>query len=147
LFKIYVHIIFSTKRRFPFLAERPIRAEMHSYLGAICNAMNCRVITVGGIADHVHILCLLSKNLAACDLIGEIKRRSSKWVKTKGRLLRKFAWQSGYGVFSVDQSRVEIVRHYILNQEDHHRHKSFQEEFRNVLKNHDVQFDERFVWD
>ena len=101
LSKIYTHIVYSTKHRYPFLADDPVRNEMHAYLGGTCKELSCPAIIVGGVADHVHILCKLSKNVAAADMIGEIKRSSSKWVKNKGVMLRKFAWQSGYGIFSV----------------------------------------------
>ena len=147
LAKIYTHIIFSTKHRYPFLTNDSLRAEMHAYLGGTCNNLNCPAIIVGGAADHVHILCVLSKNLAAADLIGEIKRSSSKWVKIKGLMVGKFAWQSGYGIFSVSQSQVESVREYITHQDDHHRKKSFQDEFRLFLKKYQTDYDERYVWD
>ena len=147
LARIYTHIIYSTKHRYPFLADNSIRTEMHAYLGGTCKELNCPPIIVGGVAEHIHILCVLSKNLAVADLIGEIKRSSSKWVKTKGKLLQKFAWQSGYGVFSVSQSEVEVVRRYIARQEEHHRKKLFQDEFREFLKKYQVEYDERYVWD
>lgn len=147
LAKVYVHIVFSTKNRHPFLLDNAVRTEMHAYLGGTCNKLGCSVIAVGGVADHVHILCVLSKNLAVADLIGEIKRSSSKWVKSKGPMLGKFAWQAGYGVFSVSQSQVETVRSYIGRQEDHHRKKSFQDEFRLFLKKYQIEYDERYVWD
>lgn len=147
LSRIYVHIVFSTKGRYPFLSDLLIRKEMHAYLGGTCNELRCPVIAVGGVSDHAHILCSLSKNLPVADLIGDVKRSSSKWVKSKGRMLGKFAWQAGYGVFSVSQSQVETVRWYIAKQEDHHRKKSFQDEFRLFLKKYQIEYDERYVWD
>jgi REP element-mobilizing transposase RayT len=147
LAKIYIHIVFSTKNRFPFLGDVLIRNEMHSYLGGVCNALDCPVLTVGGTADHIHILCLLSKNRAASELIGEIKRTSSKWAKTKGLMLEKFGWQTGYGVFSVEASGVETLRSYIVHQDEHHRKQSFQDEYRRLLNHFQVHYDERFIWD
>ncbi len=147
LAKVYIHIIFSTKQRQPFLANKSLRSEMHAYLGGACKNLDSLVITVGGVADHVHILCCLSKNISIADLVGEIKRSSSKWIKTKDLILRKFAWQSGYGVFSVSQSQVEQVRVYILNQEKHHRRKLFQDEFREFLERYQTEYNERYVWD
>lgn len=147
LAKLYVHIIFSTKNRFPFLQDKEIKNEMHSYLGGAFNELQSQVIAVGGVADHVHILCTLSKNLSLAKLVGEVKRESSKWVKTKGRGVSKFAWQNGYGAFSISQPHVEAVRKYIARQEEHHRKKTFQDEFRAFLKQYDVEFDERYVWD
>ncbi|MCX6137727.1 MAG: IS200/IS605 family transposase [Ignavibacteriales bacterium] len=147
LARVLVHIVFSTKNRCPCLADKGIRCEMHAYLGGTCNKLECMVLTVGGAADHVHILCALSRNLAIAKVVGEIKRGSSKWIKTKGENLSKFAWQNGYGVFSVGQSEVERVRRYIAGQEDHHRVKTFQDEYRVFLQEYGVQYDERYVWD
>jgi REP element-mobilizing transposase RayT len=147
LAKVLVHIVFSTKNRYPFLVDKDICNEMHAYLGGTCNELECPVLTVGGAADHVHILCALSRNLSIAKFVGDIKRGSSKWIKTKGRMLTKFAWQNGYGVFSVGQSEVERVRQYIVGQEDHHRKKTFQDEYRMFLREHGVEYDERYVWD
>src|SRR5437764_13052824 len=107
LAQIYVHIVFSTKDRRPFLADRPIRDEMHRVLGGICNDLGSPVLIVGGVADHVHILCHLGKTSSPADLIKELKRQSSLWVKTKGPTFADFHWQSGYGAFSVSPSHVE----------------------------------------
>ena len=147
LAKVLVHIVFSTKNRSPFLSDKNVREEMHAYLGGTCNNLDCPVLTVGGVADHVHILCALSRNLPIAKVVGDMKRGSSKWIKTKGRMLTKFAWQIGYGVFSVGQSEVERVRQYIVGQEDHHRKKTFQDEYRSFLKEYGVNYDERYIWD
>jgi len=147
LARVLVHIVFSTKNRHPFLADREIRHEMHAYLGGTCNELQCPVLTVGGAADHVHVLCALSRNLSIANVVGDIKRGSSKWIKTKGRMLTKFAWQNGYGVFSVGKSEVERVRLYIEGQEDHHRKKTFQDEYRTFLNEFGVVYDERYIWD
>ena len=140
LSKIYVHIVFSTKNRFPFLNTPEQRKEMHAYLGGTLNELDCPVLSVGGPAEHVHILCILSKNAPVSDVIGKLKRSSSKWMKTKAPTLRKFSWQNGYGVFSISQSHVERVRAYIQNQEEHHRRKTFQDEFREFLKAYHVEY-------
>jgi putative transposase len=147
LAKVLMHIVFSTKNRYPFLVDKNLREEMHAYLGGTCNNLDCPVLTVGGVADHVHILYALPRNLSIAKLVGEIKRASSKWVKTKGRILTRFAWQNGYGAFSVGQSDVERVRRYIATQEEHHRKNTFQEEYRAILKEFEVQYDERCVRD
>ena len=147
LAKIYVHIVFSTKNRFPFLSDLDIRQEMHAYVGGTFNELECPVITVGGSADHIHVLSILSKNHPVSDVIGKAKRSSSKWIKTKGRGLEKFAWQNGYGVFSVSQSNVDRVRSYIQRQQEHHRRKTFQDEFREFLKAYRLEYDEQYVWD
>jgi putative transposase len=145
--KALVHIVFSTKYRYPFLTDPSIRSEMHAYLGGTCNELDCQVLAVGGAADHVHILCALSRNLSIAKLVCDIKRGSSKWVKTKGRMLTKFAWQNGYGVFSVGRSDVERVLRYIGGQEEHHRKRNFQGEYRVFLEEHGVTYDERYIWD
>jgi REP element-mobilizing transposase RayT len=120
---------------------------MHAYLGGTCNELDCPVLKVGGVADHVHILCVLSRNLSLAKLVGDIKRSSSKWIKTKGNLLMKFAWQNGYGVFSVGQAEVDRVRVYVARQEEHHRNRSFQDEYRALLKEYGMEYDEQYVWD
>jgi putative transposase len=147
LARVLLHFVFSTKNRYPFLADKNIRNELHAYLGGTCNELECPVLIVGGAADHVHVLCAISRNLSIAKVVGEIKRGSSKWIKTKGRMLKKFAWQNGYGVFSVGQSEVERVRQYIEAQEEHHKKKTFQDEYRSFLKEYGVSYDERYVWD
>ena len=147
LAKVLVHIVFSTKHRRPFLIDKHLRDEVHAYIGGTCNNLECPVLIVGGVADHVHILCALSRNLSIAKIIGEIKRSSSKWVKTKGDTVTGFAWQNGYGVFSVGMSEVERVRAYIADQEKHHNNKDFQDEYRTSLKEYSVEHDERYVWD
>lgn len=147
LAKVLVHIVFSTKHRYPFLADRNIRNEMHAYLGGTCKQLDCPVLIVGGVADHIHILCSLSRNYSIAKVIGEIKRGSSKWIKTKAAALGKFSWQNGYGAFSVSQSQVDSVRKYIATQEEHHKKRTFQDEYRDFLKKYEIEYDERYVWD
>ncbi|MDI6794871.1 MAG: transposase [bacterium] len=151
LAKIITHIIFSTKNRTPFLSKE-IRPQLYSYMAGILMAgildkCNSKAILIGGVEDHVHILCLLSKNLAPCKIIEEVKKGSSKWIKPHAANLAKFQWQNGYGIFSVRQSNVEVVQKYIAQQEDHHRKISFQDEFRGFLKKYGLEYDERYVWD
>ena len=147
LAKIWTHLIFSTKERYAFLSDETIRHDMHSYLAKILKANNCPTLLVGGVSDHVHSLFLLSKNHSIASIVWAIKRSSSKWVKGQAISLRKFYWQEGYGAFSVSQSDVERVERYILNQETHHKKKTFQDEFRGFLKKYQVDYDERYVWD
>lgn len=142
LAQLYVHIIFPTKRRQPFLAGPDIRRQMHAYLATVLNAYDSPALLVGGTADHVHILCSLSKTQTIAKVVGETKRSSSKWAKTKGRHLSAFQWQDGYGAFSVSCSNVSRVRAYIGRQEEHHRRTTFQKEFRAVLRKHGIEFDE-----
>jgi REP element-mobilizing transposase RayT len=144
---IYVHMIFSTKDRRPFLTDVPLRQELHAYLAAILKNHECPPVLVGGPTDHVHALFLLSRTDTLADMIAEVKRSSSIWIKTKERDLNAFQWQSGYGAFSVSHSHVGRVCKYIEGQEPHHVRVSFQDEFRLFLRRHNIEFDERYVWD
>jgi putative transposase len=146
LVKNYIHIIFSTKHRKPLIDES-VEDELHTYLGGICNKLECQVIKVGGYTDHVHILCMLSKNVALIKLLKELKSHSSKWIKTKGDKYANFYWQDGYGAFSVNPSEVEVVIKYIANQKEHHSKKIFQDEYRTFLKKYKTEYDERYVWE
>ena len=145
LVKNYIHIVFSTKLRKPFIDET-IENELFAYLGGVCNKLDCTVLKVGGYLNHVHILCMLSKNITLSKLLQDLKSNSSKWIKTKGENYQNFFWQDGYGAFSVNPSEVEIVVNYIANQKEHHRKKNFQDEFRVFLEKYEVEFDERYVW-
>ncbi len=142
----YIHIIFSTKLRVSLIHE-PIQNELYSYIGGICKEMECQPIKIGGYIDHIHILCMLSKKIALMNLLEEVKSHSSKWMKTKGTDFKNFYWQNGYGAFSVNPSEIDKVIAYIENQKEHHRKKSFQEEYRAFLKKYKVEYDERYVWD
>jgi len=145
--KILVHVVFSTKERRPFLRDKSLREEMHLYLGGILANLDCQPIIAGGWEDHVHLLCVLSRTSSAAEIIKEVKRGSSLWIKTKSADLSEFAWQSGYGIFSVGFSQIKAARDYIAGQEEHHRQISFQDEFRTLLKRYEIEFDERYVWD
>jgi len=146
LAQVLVHLIFSTKRREPFLSD-DIRPELHPYMATILKRMDSSAILINSVADHAHVLFRLSKNHALCDVIETLKKDSSKWMKTKGRAYRNFHWQSGYGAFSVSQSNVAKVVKYIETQNEHHHRHTFQEEFRAFLKRYQVPYDERYVWD
>ena len=147
LAKILVHTVFSTKDRRPFLRDKILREELHRYLGGILTNLDCQPIIAGGVADHVHLLCALSRTCEAAAMVKEVKRGSSLWVKTKSLDLQDFAWQNGYGIFSIGFSQIASVRSYIAGQEEHHRQASFQDEFRLLLKRYEIEFDERYVWD
>jgi putative transposase len=112
LSRLLVHIVFSTKARMPVLDES-IRGELYQYLAGVLRNLKCPAIKIGGVADHVHVLCLLSKNFALANLVKELKTGSSKWLKTKGPHLHSFHWQNGYGGFSVSESALEAVSQYI----------------------------------
>ena len=146
LVKNYQHIVFSTKHR-QSLIFPAIEPELHSYLGGILNNLECNPIKIGGYTDHIHVLCLLSKKIALMKLLEEMKSHSSKWIKTKDERLKNFYWQDGYGAFSVNPSEVDVVIAYIENQHEHHKNKTFQDEYRAFLKKYKVDYDERYVWD
>jgi REP element-mobilizing transposase RayT len=147
LAQIYLHIVFSTKDRQTFFKDLDIRNDMHAYLGGTCGNLDCPALIVGGVADHVHILCRFGRTISVADLIRELKRESSKVAKTKSPSLATFQWQAGYGAFSVSPAHVDALREYIANQEEHHRTETFQEEFRRLLEKYGVEYDERYVWD
>lgn len=145
--QVDVHIVFSTKGRRPLLQDAAIRDELHRYLGGTCNKLDCPVLRVGGVADHVHVLCRLGRTMSIGELVRELKRESSQWVKTKGASLADFYWQNGYAAFSVSPRNVEMVRDYVARQEEHHRSETFQDEYRRLSLEHGLKWDERYVWD
>jgi putative transposase len=146
LSKLYVHLVFSTKRREPLLLS-PLRGKMHAYLATVLKNQDSPAVKVGGTSDHVHILFRLSKNWSLAEIVEEIKTSSSKWVKTQGEGLGNFHWQSGYGAFSIGPEGMEAVAKYIAQQEAHHRAVSFQDEYRKLLATHGIEFDERYLWE
>ncbi len=146
LAKIYVHLVFSTKNREPLLPE-DVRADLHADLGGILRDLDSPGVETNSEPDHIHILFVLSRTCALSDVVGQVKRGSSAWLKTKSTVFAGFHWQNGYGAFSVSRSGVDEVREYIRRQHDHHRRMSFQDEFRAFLRRYDIEFDERYVWD
>lgn len=147
LANVLVHMVFSTKDRRPFLQDAALRAEMHSYLAGISKSLNCSAIRVGGMEDHVHLLARQARTISLADWIKELKRGSAIWIKTRDAALASFQWQAGYGAFSVSQSQSDVVERYIAAQEVHHRKVSFQDELRHLLRKHNIEYDERYVWD
>ena len=146
LTNVLVHLIFSTKDRQPFLSDPALQAELHNYLGGVVNHHGGKSIVVGGVSDHVHLLLVLPKTISVADLVRELKRSSSLWIKQRDTKLKDFAWQGGYGAFSIGQSEVEVVRDYIAKQEQHHRKRTFQDEFRVFLNKYGIPYDEKYVW-
>jgi REP element-mobilizing transposase RayT len=146
LSKVIIHIIFSTKEREPWL-NRDVRPRMHAYLGTICRDLDAVVFHVGGVADHVHVVTTLPRTLPQADLVETLKTTSSKWIKDIDPKYRGFHWQRGYGAFSVSPSQLTAVIKYVEKQEEHHRTRSFQEEYREFLNKYRVPFDERYLWD
>lgn len=146
LSKVILHVIFSTKNREPCLDSNML-PRVHAYLATICRDLGAEFVRVGGVADHVHIVTTLPRTVSQAELIEQIKKVSSKWIKTLESRYRVFFWQRGYGAFSVSPSQLEGVLRYIETQQDHHRTRTFQEEYRELLRRHDLDFDERYVWD
>lgn len=146
LVKNYIHIVLSTKYR-EELIYPPHEQELHAYIGGVCKELECPVLIVGGYTNHIHILCMLSKKIALMTLVQKIKAHSSKWIKTKDKSLANFFWQDGYGAFSVNPSKVDVVVNYIKNQHEHHSKKDFKEEYRAFLNKYKVDFKEEYVWD
>ncbi|GMT44721.1 MAG: transposase [bacterium] len=144
LSKIYVHCVFSTKNREPFIKDS-IRNDLYSYIVGTLSNLHSYVTEVGAHHDHIHILCILPRTITTANLISKIKTSSSKWFKKQG--IANFAWQNGYGSFSVSASELSVVKKYILNQDEHHTKTTFQEEYRKFLEEYHVEYDEKYVWD
>lgn len=141
-----IHLVYSTKNRRSFISEN-VREQLFAYQAGIFKQWESPAIVIGGIDDHVHALFSLSKNFALKKVVEEVKKGSSRWMKTQGERFQDFYWQTGYGAFSVSQSNVDTVVKYIETQAEHHRLVTFQDELRALLKRHDIAFDERYVWD
>lgn len=145
LSQLYVHVIFHIKN--DSIAIRATdKHKLYAYMGSILNDNHSLPIIINGTNDHVHILCIMSKNIALAKLVEEIKRHSSRWIKTQDDYYHTFAWQSGYGGFSVSPSVHEKTKRYIENQEQHHQKINFKDEYRLFLKEYGIEYDEQYVW-
>ncbi len=147
LVQIYVHFVFSTKHRQPFLDDPEFRDRLHAYMAGIFKGQDCPALKIGGTEDHVHVLCRLGKVNSVADLIRDVKRDSTVWLKKERPRLVDFHWQGGYGAFSISPSHVNALIAYIANQIEHHKTESFKDEFRRLCAKYDVELDERYVWD
>lgn len=146
LAKAYLHIVFSTKGREPLLADE-WRDELFRVLGGAANNLGCQSLIVGGVADHVHMLLVLSRTITIADAVGRIKSASSAWINQTRGVTGHFQWQGGYAAFSVSQSDVEATRDYIREQPEHHARQSFQEELREWLQRYGLEWNERYLWE
>jgi len=146
LANILLHVVFSTKQRRPWI-DVDIETELFKYLATACRTLDCPTHAIGAADDHIHIACSLARTIPVSKLIQEIKQDSSKWTKSKGAKFADFAWQSGYGAFSIGQSQLDDLRAYIANQREHHRQITFQDEFRQICQRYNVELDERYAWD
>jgi putative transposase len=144
--KLIYHIVFSTKNRQPFINEQ-IEDELHKYIGGIIRGIGGVCLEINGTADHVHILVMLPPKIAVSDALRDIKANSSKWVHETKHDSQQFGWQDGFSAFSVSRSQVEPVRQYIIDQKVHHKQRDFKTELLGLLDKHEIEFDERYIWD
>lgn len=144
--KFAYHIIFSTKYRHALIRE-PYRTELYNYIGGIIRSQKGNLIEIGGVEDHIHILANLPATITISDAIREIKANSSRWFNENGDKTHKFEWQKGYGGFSVSYSQIGAVQNYIRNQEEHHKHKSFKDEFVEFLKLNNIAYDSKYIFE
>jgi len=142
---LYAHCVFSTKERRPFLSP-DIRPRVWAYMGGIAKANGVCPITIGGVADHCHLLVSMPSTLDIARLMKLIKGGSSRWIKEAFPDQQTFAWQKEYGAFSVGAAEMERIGQYIRTQEAHHQKYSFKDEFRRFLKEHSIPYDERYIW-
>ena len=146
LTQLYAHLIFSTKHRKPFLDDE-VRPRVNAYLATIVRNLDSQHVVVGSVADHVHILFDMGKMHPPVKFVEKVKRESSKFIKTLGTKYQNFYWQRGYGMFSVSPTHRSDVETYVREQEEHHRTKSFQDEYREFLNRYGIEFNEEYVWD
>jgi putative transposase len=145
LSKLYVHAIFHIKNKdCPIKPENEI--ELYSYIGGILKISKSLPLIINGTENHLHVLFILSKNISLANIIEEIKRNSSRWIKTKGFCYKNFAWQGGYSGYSVSQSKIDTVKKYIENQKNHHNQQTFEEEYIQFLKEYGIDYDEEYLW-
>lgn len=145
LSKLFVHLIFHIKSNSTIIRDSE-KKQLYAYIGSVLNSNESIPISINGTSDHIHILCVMSKNIALAKLVEEVKRHSSRWIKTLDHFYESFAWQGGYGGFSVSPSIHDKTKRYIENQEKHHNKNSFQEEYIMFLKEYGIQYDERYIW-
>lgn len=146
LAQVRIHLVFSTKHRSPDLVSG-VRPALHSYLATVLTNLECPALAINAVDDHVHLLFGLARTVALSKVVEKVKSSSSRWLKSQDPALAGFAWQAGYGAFSVSASQVATVRAYITRQEAHHRRTSFEDEFRLLLDRHQITYDEQHVWD
>jgi REP element-mobilizing transposase RayT len=143
---LHVHLIFSTKHRVPVIGP-DWRPRLFEYIGGTLRSHKCCLVAAGGVADHVHLLVSLSRDISVSETVGLVKANSSRWVHETFADQAEFAWETGYGAFAASFSNLPAVKKYLAGQEEHHRTRTFQEEFREFLQRHQIEYDERYVWD
>lgn len=143
---LLVHFTWSTAGREPWL-EVDMREDLYSYIGGIMNNKKAKLISAGGMFDHIHLYASLPSTISVADFVNAVKSNSSRWIHESFSRLRNFAWQEGYGAFSVSKSEQPRVVKYIGNQEEHHRKRTFKQELITLLDKHEIEYDERYLWD
>lgn len=143
---LYIHVIFSTKNRAELITSE-IEPDLFSYIGGIANNNKSKLLAANGTNDHIHLLISLSKNLGLSELIGDIKRDGSVWIKKQDSKFSSFHWQDGYGAFSIGYSQIETVKNYIARQKIKHAKVDFKNEFRGFLRKYEIDYDEKYIWD
>lgn len=146
IYKMLAHIIFSTKNRADLIVPE-IETGLFSYIHGIVEKNGAKLIIAGGTANHVHLLISLPKKIDVPELIGDIKRASSSWIKKQDTSFYNFYWQKGYGAFSIGQSQVSVLSNYIKRQKEHHVTRDFKDEFLSLLKKYEIEYDEKYIWD
>jgi putative transposase len=148
LAKVIIHLVYSTKHRQTWLKDPDLHRELYAYKAAILrDNVDSPALAINGVEDHVHILLLLSRKFAIKDVVEEAKTETTKWLKKQGTTFADFHWQAGYGAFSVSESNIPKVKAYLANQEEHHKRRSYQDEFRELCRRHGIDLDERYAWD
>ncbi len=146
LSQMYIHLVFGTKYRVGYL-NPVVEKRVHAYLAGTLQQYESPALIINSVPDHVHILFRLSKNYALAKIVEEVKKESSKWIKTIEGGTKRFKWQIGYGAFSVSSSKVEVVKHYIENQKEHHGCHTFQEEIEEFVKQYNIiEYDSTYFW-
>ena len=145
LTNLVAHIIFGTKNRFPVIAET-IEPRLYEYMGGIIRGEGSILLAIGGMPDHIHVLAKIRANQSMVEMVKRIKGNSSRWINNNRLVDEHFGWQDGYGAFSVSQSQYDLVKQYILGQKEHHKKRTFQEEFVDFLAKQGIEFNEKYLW-
>jgi REP element-mobilizing transposase RayT len=145
LSRVLLHFVFSTRHREPRITQ-DIEADLYAYVGGICRSHDSPLLSMGGMPDHVHMLVAMSRKISISDLMMDVKKGSSKWIKTPGQAFDGFHWQDGYAAFSIGESQREDLVRYIQGQKEHHRSRSFKEELVAILARYGVEYDPQHIW-
>ena len=142
---LLVHFTWSTAGREPWI-EADMREDLYSYIGGIMKNKNAKLISAGGMFDHIHLYASMPSTISIADFVNAVKSNFSRWIHESASRLRGFAWQEGYGAFSVSKSEESKVVRYISNQAEHHRKRTFKEELVGLLEKHGIEYDKRYIW-